>query len=188
VVLIRTLRCTLHKDAISTFYNKESLTPVWFSLTVKYFGATVACHVRQEISFSRQRFRQCYTEMRVSSWHIYMRTSMTDVWMYETDEALEEYIPRGNDDTDMRLSSQNVEAATEDTEVTTSDNKVNHTCTLNFQESRVFWDRSPYLSVWCAGDNVVETLNTPSAPKRRRWKKTRTNISGQCRLHILILK
>lgn len=39
---------------------------------------------------------------------------MTDVWMYETDEALEEYIPRGNDDTDMRLSSQNVEAAAED--------------------------------------------------------------------------
>jgi hypothetical protein len=76
--------------------------------------------------------------------------------MYETDEALEEYMLLGNDDTgmrlssqnddtDMRLSSQNLEAAAEDTEVATGGIKVNHTCTLNFQESQVFWDRSPYF-------------------------------------------
>ena len=65
--------------------------------------------------------------------------------MYETDEALEEYMLLGNDDTDMRLSSQNLEAAAEDTEVATSGIKVNHTCTLNFQEGQVFWDRSPYF-------------------------------------------
>jgi hypothetical protein len=110
--------------------------------------------MRKEISFSRQRFRQCYIEMRVSSWPIYMRISVTDVWMYETDEALEEYISLGNDDADMWLSSQNVGAAAGDTGIATKSIKVKLICTLNFQESRVFWDRSSYISV-----NVQEIMS-----------------------------
>lgn len=69
-------------------------------------------------------------EMHISSWHIYMRISVTDVWMYEMDEALEEYIPLENDGTDTWLSSQNVDAAAGDTTVVTRDIKINHT--LNF--------------------------------------------------------
>jgi hypothetical protein len=52
--------------------------------------------------------------------------------MYEMDEALEEYTGLGNDDADMRLSSHNVQAVAEDTEVVTSGIKVEQTCTLNF--------------------------------------------------------
>lgn len=126
--------------------NKD-WNPVCFPLTVKYFVGTVSCHIRHDIYFSRQRFRQCYMEMLSSSSLIYMRTSVTDVWKYETDDALEEYLLLGKDEAEMRLSSHKGEAAAEDTWVVTRVINVNHTCTLNFQESRAFWDSSPYISV-----------------------------------------
>ena len=85
-------------------------------------------------------------EMLSSSSLIYMRTSVTDVWIHETDDALEEYILLGKDEAEMRLSSHKGEAAAEDTWVVTRVINVNHTCTLNFQESRAFWDTSPYIS------------------------------------------